>query len=453
MLQSGNGSDSPRPLGRTLVLPEYPSPVASSTLVYLRRIGSAGPLADAIANHPDLAEWSVSEQQHAIDAARGPFSAPVATHLRTRGWHVSELILGVPSIREAWIRENGPLPAVPGVENPDLLLALAEIRRVRPTAVLDINLTALDRTTIPLLRRDLPELKVLAGRMGTTKRYHKALHLDLSLVPCGAIAEALRPIMRGAVEVLPHSFDPGITTQLPPRHVIHPLLFAGALGPRYSKRHEVLMELLSATPIEVFLGLRKGVERTSDGELVFGRDTGRSTVAARLPIRVLAAGARRSDRFAEPFNTNMARRSGGATRFSSRLPDPQHLFPRQCHPPVAGRAYLEVTRCAGTVVHREGDDLDGCGGALRLFEVTGVGAALLTDDSPMVRRLFEPDEEVIVYRSPEEAVKKARWLLDNPEERERIAAAGHARTLRDHTTERRVQQLDELLRAAIERQG
>lgn len=427
--------------------------MSTPSIVYLRRLGNARALVDALEQVPDLADLPFAEQQAALTATLGPFSAPIVAELRLLGWDASELILGVPSIREAWVREHGPLPQVPGVEDPDVRLAVGEVLRRRPDVVLDVNVTALDRATVPFLRRSVPELRILAGRMGTSKRYHRALHLDLSLVPCDVIADAIRPLLPGAVHVLPHSFDAAVADRLGPREVEHPLVFTGALGPRYELRHAVLIALLEATPVEAWIGLRKGVVRGDDGRLTSGGADGptRADVVARLPARLLAAAARRSDRFVAPFNAAVTRRSGGRTRYPTSLEDPQHRFPDRCHPPVAGREYLALTRRAGTVVHREGDDLDGCGGALRLFEVTGAGAALLVDDSPMVRRLFEPDKEVVVYRNPDEAVAKARWLTDHPGERERIAAAGQARTLRDHSTETRAALLDRILRQRLGR--
>jgi spore maturation protein CgeB len=108
-----------------------------------------------------------------------------------------------------------------------------------------------------------------------------------------------------------------------------------------------------------------------------------------------------------------------------------------------------LLRSAGVVVHREGDELDGCGAALRQFEVTGIGAALLADSSSMLRQLFEDGNEVVLFDSPQDAVEKAQWLLNHPEERERIAAAGQSRTLRDHTTTVRAGELADLLSAEL----
>jgi spore maturation protein CgeB len=57
---------------------------------------------------------------------------------------------------------------------------------------------------------------------------------------------------------------------------------------------------------------------------------------------------------------------------------------------------------------------------LRLFETTGIGTCLLTDWKPNISELFEP----VTYRSPAEALEKARGLLDHEPERQKIARAG-----------------------------
>ncbi|MBG0791131.1 MAG: glycosyltransferase family 1 protein [Desulfovibrionaceae bacterium] len=86
---------------------------------------------------------------------------------------------------------------------------------------------------------------------------------------------------------------------------------------------------------------------------------------------------------------------------------------------------------------------------MRLFEATGVGACLLTDWTPNLADLFEADAEVVAYRSPEEAAEKAKYLLDNPRERDAIANAGQVRTLRDHSFTQRAQELDRIIRRKL----
>ena len=421
-------------------------------LLRLRRFGNAGALRDAFERDPGLADRSVTEQQEEFDRSHGPFSSPLIPELRTLGWDATELVLGAPSIRTAWEREHGALPTRPDDADDDTRLAIAEIRRLRPDVVLDSNLNVLTPRTIRTVRRQVPEVRLFAGYMGTEKRFHRALNLDLVLVPCASMAAAIRPLHRGIVEVLPHSFDHRSVADLPPRAVEHPLVFAGALGPRYVQRHRILLDLLEHTDIEAWISLRKGVIRTSDGWLqTEGEDPEGSSWRARavdlLPTNLLALLASKgSERFGARLNLRLAQATGGSIETGIAMRDPSHLFPERCHPPVHGLEYLSLLRRSGTVFHRGIDALGDCGGALRLFEVTGAGAALLVEDSPTVRELFDVGTEVVVYRDEREAIRLARWLTADPGDRERIAGAGHRRTLSDHSAVSRARSLDTILR-------
>jgi spore maturation protein CgeB len=86
---------------------------------------------------------------------------------------------------------------------------------------------------------------------------------------------------------------------------------------------------------------------------------------------------------------------------------------------------------------------------MRLFEATGAGACLITDRKENLGTLFVPDGEVVAYTSPEDCIEKVLWLLDHPEERNRIAKAGQARTLREHTFIHRAEEFDDLVASAL----
>jgi spore maturation protein CgeB len=89
----------------------------------------------------------------------------------------------------------------------------------------------------------------------------------------------------------------------------------------------------------------------------------------------------------------------------------------------------------------------------RLFECTGVGSCLLTDHKANMSTLFEPDSEVVTFSSTEECIDKAKWLLDNPQERRKIAQAGQRRTLAEHTFTQRAGQFDAVIREVLARPG
>jgi glycosyltransferase involved in cell wall biosynthesis len=75
---------------------------------------------------------------------------------------------------------------------------------------------------------------------------------------------------------------------------------------------------------------------------------------------------------------------------------------------------------------------------MRTFEAPCCGACLVTQRSPHLDDYFEFDKEIVVYDNPEELKQKVQWLLDNPEIRSEIAAAGEARVKKDHTYQARM---------------
>lgn len=74
----------------------------------------------------------------------------------------------------------------------------------------------------------------------------------------------------------------------------------------------------------------------------------------------------------------------------------------------------------------------------RLFESTGVGACLLTDWRDNIADFFEPEKEIITFRSKDECVSKVKFYLKNIDKLNKISHAGHLRTLSDHTLESRI---------------
>jgi spore maturation protein CgeB len=86
---------------------------------------------------------------------------------------------------------------------------------------------------------------------------------------------------------------------------------------------------------------------------------------------------------------------------------------------------------------------------LRLFEATGMGALLVTDHRRNLGELFDAGTEVVTYRDPGEAAAVVNYYLDHPLEAARIAAAGQARTLREHTWADRMAQLVTLTMARL----
>jgi spore maturation protein CgeB len=92
---------------------------------------------------------------------------------------------------------------------------------------------------------------------------------------------------------------------------------------------------------------------------------------------------------------------------------------------------------------------EGFANSMRLFEATGVGTMLVTDDGKNLSELFRRAEEVVSYANEDDAVRALRRFVENKDERLRIAEAGQARTLNEHTYARRIPELVELLESRL----
>jgi hypothetical protein len=86
---------------------------------------------------------------------------------------------------------------------------------------------------------------------------------------------------------------------------------------------------------------------------------------------------------------------------------------------------------------------------MRLYEATGVGTCLVTEQKDNLRDMFEPADEVVAYEGAEDCAAKVRYYLDHEAERAAIAAAGQQRTLRDHTYAVRMRELLEMLQRRL----
>jgi spore maturation protein CgeB len=74
---------------------------------------------------------------------------------------------------------------------------------------------------------------------------------------------------------------------------------------------------------------------------------------------------------------------------------------------------------------------------LRDFEVPMSGGFYLAEYSEELEEFFEVGSEIACHHGMEDIADKVRYYLAHDAERERIRAAGHARSLRDHTWQRR----------------
>ncbi len=82
----------------------------------------------------------------------------------------------------------------------------------------------------------------------------------------------------------------------------------------------------------------------------------------------------------------------------------------------------------------------------RPFELAGMGACIVASPYEGIELWFEPEKEIIVVHSYEEALERYQWLLAHDGERRRMGEAARKRVLAEHTMRHRARQLLGIMR-------
>ena len=102
---------------------------------------------------------------------------------------------------------------------------------------------------------------------------------------------------------------------------------------------------------------------------------------------------------------------------------------------------LCITRDAHANLH--------CSSSSRPFELAAMGACVVSNPYLGLETWFEPEKEIIILRSGEEAIERYRFLLRHDSAREAIGRAARERVLKQHTFRHRARELLAIIRQYI----
>ena len=112
-------------------------------------------------------------------------------------------------------------------------------------------------------------------------------------------------------------------------------------------------------------------------------------------------------------------------------------FRKSLYPPAYGEKLFEILSQYKFALNVHVGSSGQYAGNIRLFETTGCGVCLITDNKKNMDELFAADE-VILYSTQDDLTKTIRELIANPMDYEEIAEKGHRRTINDHSYQSRV---------------
>lgn len=104
---------------------------------------------------------------------------------------------------------------------------------------------------------------------------------------------------------------------------------------------------------------------------------------------------------------------------------------------------------AKIVINRHGEVAEGYSNNMRMFEATGMGALLCTEDSKNLDQYFERGAECVGYMGCEHLIAVLKVLLADHTIIDRLASRGQQRTLAEHIYEKRLAAIEPLLKELI----
>ncbi|MCW5623675.1 MAG: glycosyltransferase [Burkholderiales bacterium] len=356
-------------------------------------------------NHPDLREAaSIVQRRSLLDACFGT-SDYYSRNLTPLGFDAIDLIVNCVPLQAAWAREN---------QVPVSTLALNVPHRAFRLPILGPWLSSLPG----LLEIAIAQIKALKPDVLYCQ--------DLSFFPEGALRE-----LRGDVRLVVGQ----IACPLPPESFLRGYDLILTSFPHFVDRLRqmgVASEYFRIGFDERVLDAIGSVEKDIDASFVGGisRHHGQAMsllehLARHTDIRFFGYGARKL-----PRSSAIRRRHGGE---------------------VWGLDMYRTLARSRIALNRHIDVAENYANNMRLYEATGMGAMLLTDRKDNLGELFCVDREILAYSSKEEAAELILHYKDRPEEVAAIAEAGQARTLREHTYAKRMEELASILKRHVGR--
>lgn len=411
-------------------------------------------------NNPGLENKPYEEQMRALFAQGLFYSDSFSKAMRALGNEASDIVYDAKIAQETWARENG-FPYEPRNWRHEILLG--QIESIKPDVVYyqggnlfpeEIQKTFLSR---------FPFVRLVALNLSFLIPPGECQYYDLIIVGAPKLK---RQLHANGIQshVIYHSFDQSVLARLDAQDTIRDIGFSfiGSSGCSYPampethwSRYKMLSDLLERTDLQVWEMGRSApdpsfVEHISRISKILAQG-GLNRVGETFLRRLVSfEGKVASNAGIELIK--MARGAlnagnNGSGHVNAIAPSKclRDLYPDKCRDAVFGMDMYRVLARSRVTLNIHTVAADGEVGNMRMFEATGVGACLLTDDGTNMADLFDKDREIVTYSSLGECEEKAAYLLEHDSVREQIARAGQERTLRDHTPIKRCGRIHELI--------
>lgn len=347
--------------------------------------------------HPELAPRRFEDQRQALINQAFGTSDFYSYNLKQLGHEAEDFILNDYVLQRQWAAEHElPVPeskimarlqtlplAYRVIGRPRWIqtIALAQIHHRHPDVVYCQDLTVLNPDTLHAVKQSC---RLLVGQIASPlppPEYLKEFDLVITSFP-HFLAEFKK--LSVASQYLKLAFEPRVLDRIGPKSRIYEVVFIGSYSYYHRSGTELLESVAAQTPIQ-FWG--QGVHR----------------LVPSSPIRQRYQG--------EAWGLKMYQ--------------------------ILAQTKIAINRHIGVAGEYANN--------MRLYETTGMGAMLITDEKKNLGDLFSIGKEVVTYQDSADLIEKIRYYGTHDREREQIAKAGQKRTLDEHNYDNRMKELVQIV--------
>lgn len=422
---------------------------------------------------PDFDSLSFNEKVKTLYSEALFYSNSFSEAMRKTGNDSYEISFDFASLQKSWADENN-VKYTDKTWKTDILFA--QINHIKPDIIYFQAIYPFDESMD--LKKQFPFLKIIAAFSGSIQPLMLTIKgLDVIFGGIPRITEYYKNNGLNA-KLVYHGFDSAIVDLLDKSDSLklHDFTFIGSSGYGYGyglihiPRYRLLFKLLKSTNLNAWLceydkllGIDDPNTSSKAGyidkllsslELDFRK---RITVFDFKRLKLLESILRHDNKAVRLYNDVAEMLESiinkADTPESEKLPEYplRLLFPGQCFPSLFGVDMFKKMHSSRVTLNCHPPLAEGEVGNMRMFEATGAGACLLTDDGTNMKDLFEDGKELVTYKNADDCIEKVNYLLSHENERKQIADAGQRRTLKDHTIENRCKEINTYLQEILKK--
>ncbi|MEI7595027.1 MAG: glycosyltransferase [Bacteroidota bacterium] len=377
---------------------------------------------------PEIHNSSYIEQYEHLTADSVEIAYSYSKNLRKLGVDAIDIISNADILQSRWAIEH---LLTQNISLKDLVFE--QIKSYQPDIVWIDDSKLMDKSWASIVKKEVGSIKLIVSHIcapynSKLAEFFSSVDMMFTCTPCFK-----KDLMKLGVEthLLYHGFDDSVLKMLGDDNSApkYDLIFTGSLYTGYGfhkSRIEFIQKFIESNiNIQIFGNLESNSK-------IFFKKSMQLTINLLLKFRL--------NFIINNISLLKKNENYGKTKISNY----SKKLRQSVNPPIFGIEMFTALRNSNICFNIHGEIARKCAGNIRLFEATGVGICLLTDWKDNLNELFEPEKEVVTYKTIDECIEKVNWLLKNPEEARKIAKAGQERTLKDHTIENRAKYINQL---------